>query len=76
MMPTYDQNGNLLNVAKPDGTAVIDGNTQQVYADIPEISVPVPKATIDLSDWFKPPKLYYTLAALAVGYYLHNQRKR
>jgi len=75
-MATYDQNGNVIDLAKPDGTAVIDGKTQQVYADLPEITVNVPKA-VDLSDWLKPPKLWYTLAGLAlVGYLWHNKKGR
>lgn len=33
-------------------------------------------ATLNLSEWFKPPKLYFLLAALAAGAYLLSKKER
>lgn len=30
----------------------------------------------NIQDWLRPPKLYYTLAALAVGAFLFNKKRR
>lgn len=52
---------NPVTVTQPSGASVIPGTGGPVF---------------NLSDWLKPPKLYYTLAVLAFGAYLFSRKRQ
>lgn len=52
---------NPVTVTQPAGAQVIPGTGGPVF---------------NLSDWLRPPKLYYTLAAFALGAYLFSRKDR
>ena len=65
---TFDNMGAVVDT--PDDAQVLPEIT--VTAD----RLPAYNIGFDLSSWFKPPRVYYLAAAVALGAYLFSGRKR
>jgi len=63
----------------PDGPASAPVTLNQAggVVNVPTVAaVPAQAMTFNVADWLKPPKLYYTLAVLALGAFMFTRRGR
>lgn len=71
------ETGQVLDIPDGPASAPVTLNQSGGVVNVPTMATaPAQAMTFNIADWLKPPKLYYTLAVLALGAFMFTQRSK